>query len=730
MPHGGVRGFRGVASATATTAMLVALGCTPSADHGARTARSDSSAGGAKQPDVISRGQASSADARDSHDPRQSGLAHFQLGELTQAQTKLLAAEARDPGDADVGFALGMIDLIRGRFDYAGEEAARLVAAGSQDVDPYLLLAASARTHEELTAAVKQFADAEQKLAGRAKPTIALAILRLRNGDTSQARRLLQNAVTSDPKSLEAHSVLATFFTTVHDRARAAQESNAAAQISPAGSPSRISLADFYVLIGRRDEAIRVLGEVATQNPRYLPALRRIAELSVTDGRVDAALEAIQPVLERNSSDIDGLFLRGQLRLAKRDAANAMKDFQRILDLDRGVAMARYELALAELEAGDLERAEADFRETLRLQPRFADATVHLADLQIQGGKAEAAIPTLTTLLAAQPSVVPAYNLLASAYLAVGQPARAAETYQQLLKAAPSNTSGHYLLGTALRAAGRRADAVKAFESALVLSPTAYEPIAKLVEMSLAAKRPDEAIARVTKQIAVAPESAPLQNLLGVLYESKGQREQAGSAFRRAIQLDAHLVDAPVQLAKLYVASGRYDQAVATLKTAATANPASATVLSVLGLTYQQKGDIASARQAFEQALTLKPNFVVAANNLAWILAEHGDGARDMQRALQLGQTAMDAAPGDAQVADTYGWILYKHGDFGRAVSVLKPAADKLGDDPTIQYHFGMAAQKTGDIAGARAALSRALASPGSFPAREEARKALADIKK
>jgi Tfp pilus assembly protein PilF len=148
-----------------------------------------------------------------------------------------------------------------------------------------------------------------------------------------------------------------------------------------------------------------------------------------------------------------------------------------------------------------------------------------------------------------------------------------------------------------------------------------------------------------------------------------------------------------------------------------------------LGLTYQAKNDFANARRFFEQALVAKPRFAVAANNLAWLLSEYGDGGKDMERALQLGQTAAEGAPGDAEVADTFGWILYRTGQYVRALSVLKGAAQKLQSDPTVQYHFGMAAQKAGDLAEARAALNRALNSPLAFPAREEARKALSAMK-
>jgi Flp pilus assembly protein TadD len=64
-----------------------------------------------------------------------------------------------------------------------------------------------------------------------------------------------------------------------------------------------------------------------------------------------------------------------------------------------------------------------------------------------------------------------------------------------------------------------------------------------------------------------------------------------------------------------------------------------------------------------------------------------------------------------------------------RAVTLLLEAAQKLPDNPTVQYHLGVASAKAGDPATARRALTAALASPASFPEKAEASKALAELR-
>ena len=145
-----------------------------------------------------------------------------------------------------------------------------------------------------------------------------------------------------------------------------------------------------------------------------------------------------------------------------------------------------------------------------------------------------------------------------------------------------------------------------------------------------------------------------------------------------------------------------------------------------LGVVYESKGDVPNAEQAYEKVLALNPRFAPAANNLAMLYSEYGG---DKEKALELAQRAKEAAPDDPHISDTLGWILYQRGVYQRAADLLKESAAKLPDAPVVQYHLGMASLKVGDTHGARKALPAAVNSPASFAGKDEARKALAEIK-
>jgi Flp pilus assembly protein TadD len=61
-------------------------------------------------------------------------------------------------------------------------------------------------------------------------------------------------------------------------------------------------------------------------------------------------------------------------------------------------------------------------------------------------------------------------------------------------------------------------------------------------------------------------------------------------------------------------------------------------------------------------------------------------------------------------------------------VILLREAAEKLPENPLVQYHFGMAQRNNGDMAGARRSLRASLKLSQTFPGADEARKTLKEF--
>jgi Flp pilus assembly protein TadD len=148
--------------------------------------------------------------------------------------------------------------------------------------------------------------------------------------------------------------------------------------------------------------------------------------------------------------------------------------------------------------------------------------------------------------------------------------------------------------------------------------------------------------------------------------------------------------------------------------------------MMVAGTAYQQKGDAAKAREQYQTLLKLNPKNAGAANNLAVLLCEQ---MKDLDGALMYARLAQQLAPGDPHVDDTLGWILFQRRSFEEAAKLLRSSAERLPDSPTVLYHLGMLSQQLGDVASARQALTKAVSSPANFSGKDDARRALAQLK-
>jgi Flp pilus assembly protein TadD len=301
----------------------------------------------------------------------------------------------------------------------------------------------------------------------------------------------------------------------------------------------------------------------------------------------------------------------------------------------------------------------------------------------------------------------------------------AAAAFETIVAKAPKDPRGPHLVGVALLAQNRRAEAKKRFEDALTLAPDYVEPLAELAELAIAERQPDAAVDRVERQMARAPKSGAIPQLLGRLHERRGDTQRAEAAYLKALEIQPTMASPYVALARLYSNSGKHDQALRNVAEALKRRPKDLGAQMLQGIVYEQKGDVAGAMKAYEKALALNPRFALAANNLAYLYSEHGG---DKNRALALAELAREMAPDEPRISDTLGWILYRRGVYQRALALLKESASKLSDNVEVQYHLGMTYAKLGDKASARQALGRAVTSRASFAGKDEARRLLAEL--
>jgi Flp pilus assembly protein TadD len=203
------------------------------------------------------------------------------------------------------------------------------------------------------------------------------------------------------------------------------------------------------------------------------------------------------------------------------------------------------------------------------------------------------------------------------------------------------------------------------------------------------------------------------------------QGDQAEAALQKALVLEKDNSTAILMLARIQIIRGSVDKAVANYETMIQKNPKDVRPVMLLGLVQESQGNWQKAQALYEKALQVIPDYPLAANNLAYIMLEHG-GNPDV--ALGYAQVARRGMPNSPASADTLAWAYYQKGSFRLAVDLLEEALKIEPGDANIQYHLGLAYQGTNDNVHAREHLQRALQINPNYPKAKEIHKALASL--
>jgi tetratricopeptide (TPR) repeat protein len=229
----------------------------------------------------------------------------------------------------------------------------------------------------------------------------------------------------------------------------------------------------------------------------------------------------------------------------------------------------------------------------------------------------------------------------------------------------------------------------------------------------------------VQDQIALVPNSSNFYFLLGQIELRAQDPPKAGAAFRKAVDLDKNNVPAVLSLGGLQVAEGSVDQAIATYQQAIQQAPGDARLYTGLGGALEAHQDWQQAQEAYRKALEIQPDYALAANNLAYMMLEHGG---DINVAFSLAQAARKGLPNEAFSADTLGWAYYKQGIYNAAIGALQEAVKASPENATYHYHLGLAYQKSNNLPMAKKEFASALLLKPRPSQAEEIRKILASL--
>jgi cytochrome c-type biogenesis protein CcmH/NrfG len=245
--------------------------------------------------------------------------------------------------------------------------------------------------------------------------------------------------------------------------------------------------------------------------------------------------------------------------------------------------------ALAGLTGLDLfEKKPADAR--ARVEKRLAENPNSVELLMLAGrvyantrdfGRAEA---SLRKAIQNDSSASRAYPMLAQVLLASGKLDQARAEFDQMVQRDNKNVAAATMAAMIVHSQGKKPDAKKRYEAIMSTSPTAVVAANNLAWIYQEDnEKLDEALRLAQMAAARMPESAEVQDTIGMIYLKRELPALAVSAFERSVEKSPDNADYHFHLAEAL----------------------------------EKSGDRKRAREAAEQALKLKPDYLEAQQLLA-----------------------------------------------------------------------------------------------------------------
>lgn len=234
-----------------------------------------------------------------------------------------------------------------------------------------------------------------------------------------------------------------------------------------------------------------------------------------------------------------------------------------------------------------------------------------------------------------------AHNNLALALAERGQVDEAQHHFQEAVRIRPFYPEAHSNLGLALAMRGRFEEAIQHYRIALEQDPASDTAHFNLGIALRAQGHSAQALEQFNAALRHRPKDTQARVALGRLLTELGRPDEARVPLEEALALHPSLPEAHLALALTMLRLGRHAEAGASLRKALEHGPGLAEAHAEYGAWLAAQGAAREAIASYQQALQLHPDYPMALNNLAWILATTPhDNLRQGDAAVRLAERA------------------------------------------------------------------------------------------
>jgi putative PEP-CTERM system TPR-repeat lipoprotein len=626
-------------------------------------------------------------------------------GDLKAAEIQLRNAVRDAPQDPILRARLAEVYLQEGDAQSAEREARAARERNGSEAD-YLPVLADALLRQDKFADLIDLVQPGNRapvLESKVRTALGAAAAGLR--DRAKAETLLDEAIKLDPTAAKPKIELARLLSGTKP-AEADKLIDEAIAANPRSAEALQAKGEMLRGRGDQEGALRLFDKALRIDPKNALALLSRANVNIALGKFKAADEDIDPILKADPDHFMANFLRG-LELAQQEKySEADRIFDRISLGFAAFWPGYYVQGATKLKLGQSAQAEASLGKYRAHAPDDIKAAQLIATAALQQQAPSRAIEYLKPFADKTPADGATLAILGNAYVADRNADLALQQFQKLTALDPDNPGIKTQVGVSQIDAGQAQQGLATLEQ--VFGTEAGAPIAgpALVAMELRARRLDKA-AEVADSLIKRDAKNPIYHtLLGEVRTAQQDYPAAEGAFRAALALNPDLTAATSDLAQVYTATGRPDEARDLYNKLLAKEPNEVTALLGLADTYIAQQKWTEATDVINRARTAAPNDSAPGLKLIGVYAKRQDWTNAKAVASELSARF----PGNANILDAQGQTQLAAGDTNAAVSSFKRAYALTPDSASILSRYLASLNGAKYFAEARGVLQEAVA--------------------
>ncbi len=614
-----------------------------------------------------------------------------------------------DPNNTDASVVLSVQKMARG--DAQGAlKALEIVKDDHKDDLSVLLLEISIYERmgnsDKVESLLKKVIELNPKVPAFRAQLVKFYIAQKRPNDALSEQ---QAVVTANPADTGAELSLVSLLGALQGRDAARKE--LLRRIDAGGNvfPYQLALAKLDFSQGNVTESTKLLEQLigsSTVAEEASAARATLAEMYLAKNNVASAEPLIADILKNDANNVDGLRLRASIRIERGQIDDAISDLRTALNGQPNSPALLGSLALAYERSGSIDLANKALFDATKASGFSPIVGLNYVSFLRRRGLGAEADKMVVELASRNPTNMGVLSALAQLKLNQQDWAGAHQVAEAIQRIDGKSELASQINSAAFTGEKKFGESLALLQNMYDANPGAPQPLAAMVGVYLRSKQVDKAQDAVAAALKADPDNVEALVLMGSISLAKGDSKQAEAKFRDAINKKPKDTIGYRALTELYMREAKLDEALTVTRSGLEQQPKNFSLLLTVASILERKGEFDSAIAEYEKILKNDPGSMIAANNLASLLADHRTDKASFERANDL--SVMLARSQIPQFKDTLGWVAYRRGDYAAAAPLLESAAQALPNVPTVHYHLGMSYLAAGDAAKASAQFNKA----------------------